>query len=628
MGESDNLSPLERLRKGLYASGGGSKTVAPHLREEHHVQQASGWTPDAPPPLKKRISPSAYFLIGAVAFFALASILALLFLFFGTRSVSTDRVDLVVKGPTSIASGDAVPLVVTIDNRNPAPITDTTLTIEYPEGTHSAEGDGEALVRYTDTVGDVQPGERATRTARAIISGRANQVVTIPVTFEYRTNGSNAVFVKKEEYTFTITSSPVSLSVSTLSESASGQPLTIAIAVRANGIDPVDNVAVLAEYPFGFAPSSTEPSPANGNLFLLGTLAPGDTKTITIRGVLTGQQDDERVFHFSAGTPRSGDMGSLAVTYTAQEATVAITRPFLGVSLALNRDTADTVIARAGTAVAGQLSWVNTLATPVTDAEIRVKISGEALDPSRVSSANGFYRSSDTTVVYNRDTASGLGALQPGDTGIGSFTAPMKTGAAMNALRNPTMTFVISVSGKRLSESGVPETVTSSVTKTVKVSTDLTLTSRAVRTIGSFTNTGPWPPVADQPTTYTILWSAANTVNSVGGARVTTTLPSYVTFTGAVSPADGSVVYNASTREVSWSIGDMPAGTTARNASFQVSLLPSASQQGTSPVLVYPQTITGTDRFVQKQVTGSASDLTTKTTTDPAYNPGLGNVAR
>jgi hypothetical protein len=105
-------------------------------------------------------------------------------------------------------------------------------------------------------------------------------------------------------------------------------------------------------------------------------------------------------------------------------------------------------------------------------------------------------------------------------------------------------------------------------------------------------------------------------------------LPSYVTFTGNVQPADGSVTYNASTREVTWVVGDMPAGTTGRTAAFQVSLLPSASQQGTSPVLVFPQTISGFDRFVEAQVSSVASDVTTKTQTDPGYNSSFGTVSR
>lgn len=627
MADEEKLSPLERMRKRLYEPKESNAPVSPHLREEHLGQSSGTWTPPAPPEEKKRISPYTYFLIGAVAFFVLSLVLAVLFLFFGARSVSTDNVDLVVKGPTSIASGDTVSLVLTIENRNPTPITDTTISVEYPEGTRSPDNTSESMVRYTDTVGDVVPGEKVARTARAVISGRANQIITIPVVFEYRTEGSNATFQKKEEYTFTITSSPVSLNVSTIGESASGQPITITVAARANGVDPVDSVAVLAEYPFGFTVQSATPTPS-GNLFLLGTLAPGETKTITITGVLSGQQSDERVFRFTAGSPKGDGSQALAVSYTTQESAVTITRPFLGVSLALNRDTADTVVARAGTTIQGSLTWVNTLPTPVSDAEIRIKVQGDAVDYQRISSASGYYRSSDATIVYNRDEQAGLARLDPNDTGSGTFSVPMKTGAAMNALRNPSVTFVVSVSGKRLAESGVPETVTSSVTKTVKVSTDLTLTSRAVRSIGPFTNTGPWPPVADTPTTYTILMTAGNTVNSVGGAKVVATLPSYVSFTGSVSPNDGSITYNASSREVTWSIGDMPAGTTGKTGAFQISFLPSASQRGTSPVLVFPQTITGTDRFVQKQVTGAASDLTTKTTTDPSYNPDYGNVTR
>ncbi len=627
MGPQENQSPLEKLQKKLYEGGAVPTHFAETtLKGKPETFETQTWTPEAPPLPKKKLPPSVYFLIGAVGFFLLATIIAVVFLFFGGRSVSTDRVDISIKGPTSIASGDTVQLLVSVDNRNPTPITNTLLSLEFPEGTRSLE-DGESMPRYSDTVGDVAPGERATRTARAVISGAANQVVTIPVTFEYKIEGSNAVFVKREQYTFTITSSPVSVSVITLGESPSGQAITVDVAVRANGVEAVENVAVFAEYPFGFQVQSTDPAPITGNLFMMGTLRPGETKNIRVTGILTGQQNDERVFRFTAGTPRGEGSQALAVTYTSQEATVAITRPFLGVALALNRDTSDSVIARAGSQVSGTISWTNILPTTVLDGQIAIKVSGDAVDGRTISAANGYYRSSDQTILFNRDTVSGLRELQPGDTGAGSFTVPMKTGASMNALRNPTMTFTVSVSGKRIGETGVAENVTSTLTRTLKVSTDLTLTTRAVRTIGPFTNTGPWPPVPDQETTYTILLTAGNTVNSVGGARVTAVLPSYVTFTGKVSPADGSVTYNASTREVSWAIGDMPPGTTGKTAAFQIALLPSTSQQGTSPILVFPQSITGTDRFVQKQVTGVASDLDTKTITDPGYNHAYGNVA-
>ena len=626
MPEDENLHGLEDLHKKLYDTDAKLPGFAQRLPEAAAPVETA-WTPE-PVKEKKKISPSAYFLIGAVAFFAIASIVAVLFLYFGTRSVSTDRVDVAIKGPTSIASGDAVQLVVTIDNRNPAPIESTLLTIEYPEGTRSADNQSEALVRYTDTVGNVMPGERATRTSRAVISGAANQVITIPVTFEYRIEGSNAVFVKREEFSFTITSSPVSLSVSTLNESASGQPVTVTVTARANGTDPVENVAIMGEYPFGFQVQSAEPAASQGSLFNLGTLLPGEAKTVRVTGLLTGQQGDERVFRFTAGTPRGSASQALAVTYTTQEALVTITRPFLGVAVSLNREDGDEVIVRAGESVQGAVSWANSLPTTVLDGQISVRITGDAADTRNVKTGSGYYRSSDQTVIYNRETNSGLRELQPGDSGGGTFTVPMRPKAELASLRNPTMTFTVSVAGRRVGESGVPETVNSTVTKTVRVSTDLTLSSRVVRSVGPFQNTGPWPPVADQATTYTIMWSASNTVNSVGGAKVTAVLPSYVTFTNQVQPSDGSLTYNATTREVAWVVGDMPAGTANRSAAFQVSLLPSVSQRGTSPVLVFPQTITGFDRFVEKQVSNTVSDLTIEARTDPGYNSSLGTVVR
>lgn len=627
MPEDENLHGLEDLNRKLYAPNAD----LPHV--ETHVPQAAvpvqgpverRWEPEEEP--RKRIPPSVYFLIAAIGFFVIASIVAAAFLFFGARSVSTERVDINIKGPSTIASGDAVQIVVTVDNRNPAPIESTLLTIEYPEGTRALDNPATPYVRYADTVGSVAPGERATRSDRAIISGAANQVVTIPVTFEYRIQGSNAVFVKRAEYSLTITSSPVSLSVSTLTESASGQPVTIEVTARANGTDPIENVAVLGEYPPGFQFQSAEPSPQQGSLFMLGTLVPGQAKTIRVTGLLSGQQGDERVFRFTAGSPRGGGSQALAVPFTTQEALVTITRPFLGVALSLNRNDGDTVVVRAGESVQGIVSWANSLPTTVLDGQITIRITGEAADIRNVQTSGGFYRSSDQTVVFNRETSSGLRELRPGDSGGGSFSVPMRDKAELAALRNPSMTFTVSVAGRRVGETGVPETVNSTVTKRVLVATDLSLSSRAVRSTGPFTNTGPWPPVPDRETTYTILWSASNTVNSVGGAKVTATLPSYVTFTGKVEPADGSVTYNATTREVTWVVGDMPAGTRGRTAAFQVSLLPSVSQRGTSPVLVFPQTITGYDRFVEQQVSSVVTDLTTETHTDPGYNGSLGTV--
>lgn len=620
----DDTSTLERLRRKLYAPEAPESFPAPTLSHTPvpETPGTEGWKPVAPvvSAKKPRVSWPALFLGVAALFFVIAVSAAAYFLVFGGRSVSTDRVIITPDGPTSISSGDVITLLISVENRNPVTVMNTALSAEFPDTARSAENDEEPFTHYEDTVGDILSGETGTRSVRAVLYGSENERIVIPIRFEYRIEGSNAVFVKEASYEVLITSSPLSVRAEAVSEAAAGQPLTFAVTVRSNAKEPLENVAVYAQYPFGFTPRRGE-----GPVFPVGTLAPGEERTVTVTGTLTGENSDERVFRFTGGIQRAEGTSVLAVSYSTATVDVTLAKPFLLATLSLNRDAGNSPVIEAGAPVQGIVSWVNTLSTPVLDGQVSVKLSGAALDPSSVSAYGGFYRSSDTTVVYSRETESGLGNLAPGATGSGSFNFRTKSSAALAGMKNPTVTAVISVAGRRVGESNVPEAISSSVTRTIKVGTDLALSATSLYSTGAFKNTGPWPPIADQETTYTIDFALTNTVNSVADATVSGVLPSYVRYVGATSPADGSVSYNAATRTVTWRAGEVAAGS-ARRASFQVALLPSASQRGTSPVLVSSVKATGTDRFTQKALTETRPDITTQTVADPAYVQGKGEV--
>ncbi len=276
--------------------------------------------PAAAAPRKRGLSLSVLFLIIALGFFVLALAAGAYFLVFGGRSISTDHVTITVDGPTTIGSGDVVPLAITIQNQNPTAITGTALSIDFPDGARSADDATQALAHYTDTAGDIAPGASASRTVRASLFGSENQKITIPLRLEYHVAGSNAVFVKEAKYEVTITSSPLSVTAQSLSQVSAGQPITLTVTVRSNATAPVDNVAVLAQYPFGFSPTGA--SASDGPLFPVGTLAPGESKTLSITGSLKGEDGDERVFHFTVGTSPGPDASTLSLSYTTTDASV------------------------------------------------------------------------------------------------------------------------------------------------------------------------------------------------------------------------------------------------------------------------------------------------------------------
>jgi hypothetical protein len=630
MAENEELDSLERVRQRLYSAQAPSASTEPALTQRP-AERSRGWDKIKRMPREVRkeaehVSGPARFFIVAFIFFVLTAGGAVVYLVWGGRTVSTNNVNVAVQGPTSIASGDTVPLLITLENKNPVALQTATLTITFPEGTKSADDPTQAVSVYTEDLGTIDSGGKAERTVRAIVYGSEGQHISLPIKIEYHTDTSNAVFVKNKQYDFTVTSSPISLTVNSLSQISAGQSATIDVTVRSNATTPLANVAVIAEYPFGFTPTAATPTPSTGSVFSLGTLAPGEEKHISITGIVSGENNDERVFKFDAGTLASPGANTLAQSFTSKEADITLTKPFLATTLSINRDTSDTPVVDGGVPVQVTISWVNTLPTPVTNARVTVAISGNGVDPASITSGSGFYSSSNGTVVFDPSTNPALASLQPGDTGQGTFSFTSKSNSTTNGTSNPSITLRVSVAGQRLSETNVPETITSTLTRTIKVGTSLALASKAVHTTGPFNNSGPWPPTANQETMYTVVYTLSNTGNTVAGAQITAALPAYVRFTGKTSPSDGSITYNDTTRTVSWSAGDVASGSANKTAAFQIALTPSTTQQGTSPVLLFAQQVTAVDRFTQRTISGSVPELTTQTTQDPGYGIGNGSV--
>lgn len=612
-------SPLGRVHRKLYGmSDIRENPVAVAPAPAPVDATVPGWQPEPSP--KRSLSVTAWFFIVAVGFFILAGIAAGLILLLGGRSVGNDRMIVRFEGPVAVDGGEAVPFDVVIENGNPVVASDITLSIDFPEGAFAADTK-EPLGHYTVKVEDLQPGESARESVEVVYFGPENQHLSVPVEVEYKTPNSSATFVKEATQELSIATAPLSIRTTVTPEISSGQRFTMTVSVRSNAPDTLKDVALKVEYPFGFSATETVPAPRNGNVFSLGDLDPGEEAEVKITGSLTGQDGEERVFRFEGGVLADAEGSTLRTpAYTSGDADVTITRSFLATTLTLNQENGD-LVAHAGDDVQGMISWVNALASTITDGELRVALSGDAIDLGTVVVTNGMYRSSDHTIVFDETTEQGLRSIAPGASGAGAFRFSLKEGSA---LKSPSATLTVSVSGRRAAEGGRQETLTSSVTRAIKVASDLTLEASAVHNSGPFENSGPLPPEPNKETTYTVKWSVANSVNTVANAVVTATLPSYVRFTGVANPSSG-ITYNEVTRTVTWSLGDVAPGV-VREGAFQIGFTPSTSQSGGAPVLVDDQEVNGFDRFSQAAVSAEAGVLTTELQGDSGFNSADGRV--
>jgi len=619
MQDDENLSALERARRTLYsphAAQDASRTVLSSNKESDvpHAWEGSA-LPKVIPPHHSSMKIATIFFVVALLFFVGAAGTAGYLFYYGGNSVSTNNVAIDIQGPTTIAGGDTVPLSFTITNKNSVTLGDTKIEVDFPLGTRSAEDVTIDYPRYTEDIGPLAPGQVITRSVKARLFGGEGQSVDIPVSFSYTAPGSNAVFVKKTSYTLAISSAPLSVSVESLGESVSGKPLQLTLRVRSNAKVSTSNVVVSVALPTGFLLTSSS-LPLRAGSFLIGTMDPGTSQVITLEGILSGATTEQKVFHFTVGTAKASSDPQLAVAYMTQDATVSITAPFITTALSLNGSAANQAVLSPGAAQSATVSYTNTLATPIANARIEVKLSGTAIDFTSVRVSNGFYDSATRTVIFSSDNDASLSSLSPGASGIGTFT--FNTLPSGTALRDTVLSFTTSVSGTRVGQSNVPEQVQASSVSTAKVASAVALTARSLYSSGPLPNTGPIPPQANTPTSYTIVWSLINPGNSVAGGVVTATLPTYVTYTGKNSGI-GSISYNNASRAITWNAGDLTAGGSAQIA-FQVSITPSTTQKGTAPSLISAASFTGFDRFAQVSVSARTDSVTTATTGDTDYN--------
>lgn len=633
---------LERLKKQLYSRGQGPAAPpraplsgeAPPLRGDWGrggpataLRPLLGARPARPPYVK------LLFLASAIFFLVSISVAAFVFLG-GKNIVSSSHVVLAVEGPASVDGGQELPLEITIRNDNRAALLLADLLIHYPDGTRSAEDINVALPRYRESVGTVEAGQEIKRTVRAVLFGESNTEHRITLELEYRVEGSNAIFVKQSTYDVTIGSSPISITVDSVSEITSGQETTLSITVGSNATAPIEAAMLRIEYPFGFTFLSSVPSPSYGNTtWTLGTLKARDKQTIKIRGKLEGQDNEERIFRFTAGVASPADVRTLGTAFLTTSESVTLKRPFIGIDLAINGESGKTTTARGGELLRGDITWTNNLPTQVRELAIEAKLTGSALDKRSVTVSRGFYRSADSTIIWDKTSDPGLFAVAEGASGVVSFTfSPLSTGEGGSSLRNPKMTLEVSVKGERLGEDNVPEVVSSFVSKEITIASDLVFSGKALHSTGPFVNSGPLPPRVEQQTTYTVLWSLANSSNALGNVKVTATLPPYMEWTGRVGPSSERLSYSIVGGTITWDVGDLKAGvgfgTPAREAAFQVVLVPSTSQINQVPNLIGPASVEGDDRFTGTKVSNGIPPLTTQLDGDPSFKNGQEFVAQ
>jgi hypothetical protein len=574
-------------------------------------------------------------LVTSIIFFIVALGIGALLVFNGSNFISGDNVDINITSPASVAGGEPLVFDVQLANRNNIKLEKVSMRVDFPSGTTYVDDSLKELKSSQEELDDITPGGVGQKTFKAVIYGEENTTKDIKVSIEYIVKGSNAVFQKEKTFSLLISSSPLSLNISSFKEVNAGQEFELTAVMTSNSQEVIKNLLLKAVYPFGFTYISSDVKPyTDTSVWKIGDIPPGSKKTIKIKGKLEGQDDEMRTFRFIAGAYKLSNDSVIGTQYITGTQDVSLKRPFVSVDIDFNGDTNnDQFTALFNNSVKVDISYFNNLPTSITDAEIRVKVAGSAFDKVSISPDQGLYDSSLGEIVWNGRTTNSLQQVEGSGSGKVSFNiTPKNLSSAQKQVINPDLTFTVSIKGKRVSESNVPENIISTASRVIKVSSNVSLVGQVIRSSGPFINTGMIPPQAEKDTTYTVVWTVDNTTNNISDTLVMASLPAYVKWLAKTSPSTEDISYDNSTGKITWNAGGTSAYTKGsshrKSVSFQVSLRPTINQIDSVPTLVNQAKLTATDDFTGEDLESNLGILTTRFSTDPLFKDGDEKVVR
>src|SRR3989338_1971896 len=630
-GDEGKLSKIEDLKAKLFSRGFKTKVEYRDGFSKKEIKEvADSWeTKDDPlsdfgRKFFMRTSIFKKFFILSISFFGLALLYGGYMFFIGKNTVSNENIDISILGNSFVAGGEELSLQISIGNRNAVALELADLVVEYPRNSGGELiGDTE---RILVSLGTITPGQVHNKNIKVILFGEQSSVRPVKFSLEYRVEGSNAIFVKEKIFEVNINSTPIDISLEAPEDISPNQDITLKIKATLNSTKTASKILVRVNYPLGFQFVSADSLPSFGNnVWNLGDMTPGALREISVKGrMIDVFEGEEKIFKAWIGSQSRTDKSAIDVIFNSAHHAFVVKKPFIEAYFVTGSSRQKEYAVDSKAEVLGEIRWINNLETQVNDFQIKAKISCNAIDRKSIRSQQGFYNSATDTIIWDRNYISGFGEIGPGSSGSVFFSfAPIVSLASPMIVSDPSIVIDLSVSGRQDISGFELKELHNSDSAIVKVISNVGFAAKGLYYSGPFTNSGPIPPKVQTATTFTIIWSLSNSSSNISKGVVRSSLPAWINFISPVSPANENLIFNSSTREITWNVGNIGKGmgitSPSREVAFRVSISPSLSQLGTAPILINEAILTGHDDFANVDVRVYKSPLSTRLTNDPSF---------
>ena len=513
---------------------------------------------------------------------ATAALGAIGFWFWQKNSTSRADLKLEILAPDEATLGEEILYTVKWKNMGDVGFENAKLTFEYPSGALPSEG---AEMRKITDIANIAPGQEGSMQFAARLFGKKDDVQEARATITYTLRNITANLRAETSTSTVLAVVPVNFELDMPSRMESEQQFAFTLNYSSNSAYPLSNLRITLEYPAGFEFRSASPSPIGEKEWNIGALNQAEGGRITVTGALHGNVQEAKLFRATLGSWKEGKFTLLR----DNSKIVQIIEPRLFITQKINGSS--DYIANAGDTLHYEVFFRNSSDRPLENLSMVVSLDGKPFDLTSIRADGGNFKPGDNSISWRPSDVPQLRFLGRGEEGKIEFWVDAQK--EFRPVSPQEMNFVLKNS-VFLSDAKEDFTMKLSANPGVEQ-----------RIIGDAT---PGAPQTEK--FYIVEWKATNAYNDVGNVRVKATLPAGVEFADDVQPREAVVTYDSVSKEIVWTVADLPAGTgyfgefPAPLITFRVRVTNRVEK------IMGEARITGEDRFTNRSVTDTAPEIT------------------
>jgi len=542
-------------------------------------------------------------------------IITITFLNWRKNIYSKEVLKLEILGPTEVTLGREVEYIVKYKNNGNFRLEDPELVFQPPENSIKDEKIFERQILGKDQLGEaIYPGEEKSIPFKMQLLGKEGEAKIANASLSYQPKNLKARYESSTSFTTTIKSVPITFEFDLPSKVEVNKDFVFRINYFSNLDSLLTDLRCQIEYPVGFEFIESTPKSLEKTEWVIPVLNKSQGGRIEIRGFLSGEIGEAKIFKAKLGIWKEGEFILL------KELTRGVEMTKLSLYLRQEINGNPQYVALPGDWLHYEIYFKNIGDEELNNLSLINKLEGEVFDFQTIKSDLGITRPGEDSVVFDWARVPKLQYLAPMDEGKVDFWIKLKDD--LGNVKNPVLQNKVFIG--QLKEEFL-----------TKISSKLEIVQKGYFEDEIFGNSGPGPggtPKVGGTTTYTILWQVKNYYSDIKNAKVKATLPPQVSLTGKIFPEEmaSKFSFDSQSKEIVWSIGDLEReigiSKPPLTLAFQITFSPDESQRGQTPEIIGQAKISGEDSWTESEIEAIFSAITTALPDDPTMTPEKGIV--